>query len=368
MLYIRHMVSKNDELLHILAKNVRKMICEELKTAGYYSIIVDESRDLAKKEQMSFVVRYFNLNDRKIHERFLSFSQAKCLDAASLSEYIKSFITEFDFDPKKLVSQGYDGASVMSGQYTGVQARVREFCPYAVYIHCHAHILNLVLVDSVKSVQEASEFFILLETLYVFMSTSKAHVIFMAKQHQLHPDKQPLELQKLSDTRWVCRYAAVNAICHTFDSILLTVEELGQSQDARKAVEARGLLHQLNSFSFLVSLITFDRILTCTKQLSDKLQSSSLDLSSAAELVSATKSLLTEYRTTSYWKKIYDYAVDVAKLHDITVTTDISTRRRKRKRPSRLEDAILLETVGSRDIDDNSTSDELKCHPLLSSA
>ena len=222
--------------------------------------------------------------------------------------------------------------------------------------------MNLVLVDSVKSVQAASEFFILLETLYVFMSTSKAHVIFMAKQHQLHPDKQPLELQKLSDTRWVCRYAAVNASCHTFDSILLTVEELGQSQDARKAVEARGLLHQLNSFSFLVSLITFDRILTCTKQLSDKLQSSSLDLSSAAELVSATKSLLTEYRTTSYWKKIYDYTVDVAKLHDITVTTDISTRRRKRKRPSRLEDVILLETVGSRDIDDNSTSDELKCH------
>ena len=147
--------------------------------------------------------------------------------------------------------------------------------------------------------------------------------------------------------------------CHTFDSILLTVEELGQSQDARKAVEARGLLHQLNSFSFLVSLITFDRILTCTKQLSDKLQSSSLDLSSAAELVSATKSLLTEYRTTSYWKKIYDYTVDVAKLHDITVTFHSTT---KEKEASRLEDVILLETVGSRDIDDNSTSDELKCH------
>ena len=86
-LYTSHGIQ--DELLHILAKNERKRICEELKTAGYYSIIVDESKDLAKKEQMSFVVRYFNLNDRKIHERFLSFSQAKCLDAASLSEYIK---------------------------------------------------------------------------------------------------------------------------------------------------------------------------------------------------------------------------------------------------------------------------------------
>ena len=132
----------------------------------------------------------------------------------SLSEHMKSFMTAYDFDPKKLVSQGYDGASIVSGLCTGVQARVREFCPYAVYIHCHAHILNFFgsKSNSVKSVQAASEFFILLETLYVFMSTSKAHVIFMAKQHQLHPDKQPLELQKLSDTRWVCRYAAVNAV------------------------------------------------------------------------------------------------------------------------------------------------------------
>ena len=83
----------------------------------------------------------------------------------------------------------------MSGQHTGVQTRVREFAPYALYIHCHAHILNLVLIDSVKSVQAASEYFASLEALYVFISTSKVHVIFVEKQQQLHPDKQSLELQ-----------------------------------------------------------------------------------------------------------------------------------------------------------------------------
>ena len=68
-------------------------------------------------------------------------------------------------------------------------------------------------------------------------------VIFVEQQQQLHPGKQSLELQKLSDTRWVCRYAAVNAVCHTFDSILLTVEEVSESQDVNKAIEARGLRH-----------------------------------------------------------------------------------------------------------------------------
>ena len=57
----------------------------------------------------------------------------------------------------------------MSGR---VQRRVREFAPNAVYIHCYAHVLNLALVDSVKSIGEASEFFHLLEALYVFVSSS----------------------------------------------------------------------------------------------------------------------------------------------------------------------------------------------------
>ena len=152
----------------------------------------------------------------------------------------------------------------MSGTCTGVQKRVTEFSPNAVYIHCYTHVLNLVLVDSVKSVLSASEFFILLEAFYVFVSTSKVHVIFKEKQLLIHPGKQPVELQQLSDTRWVCRYAAVNAICCSYDSLLLTIEEVAKSSDARKAIEARGLLHQIKTFSFIVSLVIFDRILSCT--------------------------------------------------------------------------------------------------------
>ena len=360
--YTSHSIQ--DELLHILAKNTRLHICNEVKQATYYSIIVDESRDLAKQEQMSFVVRYFNMSDGKIHERFLAFLQAKCLDAANLSLYIKELVTGFDFDLNKLVSQGYDGASVMSGQFSGVQTRVRKFAPFAVYIHCYAyaHVLNLVLVDSVRSVQPAFEFFVLLEALYVFISTAKVHV---KKQQLLHPGKQPMELQRLSDTRWACSYATVNAVCYTFDSILLTVEQIADSRDVKKAIEARGLYHQLNSFSFIISLITFDRILTCTKQLSDQLQSSTLNLSLASELVLGVKTLLTEYRTAAYWEKIYDYALEIAKLHDITVDPPTG-RGRKRKRPRRLEDSVIIETVGS--CDPSSTREDFRCHfffPIL---
>ena len=63
--------------------------------------------------------------------------------------------------------QNYDGASVMSGHLSGVQAQIRKLTTKALYFHCYCHRLNLVIVDCIKSVPAAAEFFVLLEALYV---------------------------------------------------------------------------------------------------------------------------------------------------------------------------------------------------------
>ena len=48
------------------------------------------------------------------------------------------------FDFHKLVGQGYDGASIMSGQQAGVAAIIRDqYAPMADYYHCTMHALNL---------------------------------------------------------------------------------------------------------------------------------------------------------------------------------------------------------------------------------
>ena len=70
----------------------------------------------------------------------------------------------------------------------------------------------------------------------------------------------------------------MNAVCRTCDCILATLREVGNGSDSTKAVEGRGLCHQVAAFPFLVSLDTFDRILSCTKSLSDHLRSTQIDL------------------------------------------------------------------------------------------
>jgi len=161
-------------------------------------LLADETKDASKQEQMAVVVRYVD-DKAVIQECLLTFVEAKDLTAESLTAYLVSTLTKYHLDPACVVSQGYDGAAVMSGGCSGVQHRMKEVAPYAAYVHCYAHTLNLTLVDCVKSVQCACDFFCLLKALYVFTSASKAQAAFVAKQ-ELHPEKPVHRLQKLSDT------------------------------------------------------------------------------------------------------------------------------------------------------------------------
>ena len=248
-----------------------------------------------------------------------------------------------------MVSQGYDGASVMSGHCSGVQQRVRQVAPHAIYVHCHAHVLNLVLVDCVKNNSFASEFFSLLQALYVLLSTSKAHVIFIEKQKELYPSKPTKELKRLSETRWACRSLTIDVIAGTYNSIVATLDHITEDTDKTKAVEAAGLLHQVHSFKFLTCLIIFQRIMSITKSLSDQLQSRTADSVYAAGLVASTTHTLRDFRSDSVWGHTYKYICDVASLNNIEEGMIDRSSQRRRKQPRRLEDFITLESTGSRD-------------------
>ena len=94
-----------------------------------------------------------------------------------------------------------------------------------------------------------------METLYVFMSANKVNTLYLQKQIELYPTKQIRQLQRLSDTRWTCRYLAVDAVCSTFGSIIATLQAVVNSEDRVKAVEATGILLQVRTY-LQVSTVT----------------------------------------------------------------------------------------------------------------
>lgn len=67
--------------------------------------------------------------------------------ARALFELLKETLEKFECK-NKLNNQTYDGAAVMARAHNGLQKLVRDECPSAIFVHCYAHKLNLVLQQS----------------------------------------------------------------------------------------------------------------------------------------------------------------------------------------------------------------------------
>ena len=130
----------------------------------------------------------------------------------------------------------------MSGCNTGVRKRVTDVNLKAIYIHCHAHQLNLALVDSCKTLDHASEFISLLQSLYNYLLLFLMLCLLGIVQ-----------LKKLSDTQWSCRYTSIKAVLTSLFAIIATLDKIGDHSHDR-AIEARGSIFSgkvlsLSSFS-----------------------------------------------------------------------------------------------------------------------
>lgn len=103
---------------------------------------------------MSICIRYVVGFD--IVERFLEFVDVSSgQDANHIVAAIFKCFEKLNINMNTLyiVAQSYDGASVMSGCLGGVQAKIKEYYPCAIYTHCMAHRLNLVVVDMCKGIK-----------------------------------------------------------------------------------------------------------------------------------------------------------------------------------------------------------------------
>ena len=348
--------SFQNEIIHFLSVEIRGMIEQELHEAQYYTLLADESKDMSKREQLSIAFRY--IYKFRTVERFVGFTLASELNARALADYIFQKVSDLKLDLGNLVSQCYDGASVMSGCNTGVQTIIKEKCPQAVYIHCSAHRLNLVLVDVSKQVKAASDFFAHLQSIYVFFSSSKCHELFLSIQKA--KGGKEIRLKKLSDTRWSCRYDSIVSVMATYPALLETLEDTADGTDRMKAIEATGILAGLKSYDFVVSLTVYKKVLGITSKLSDVLQKESLDYGSAASLIQATIETFESMKSDGQWDLLWQESVAFANHHGIEMSHPRS--RRQRHTPAAMESYVLTtETVGNNTLPELS-SENCKVH------
>lgn len=170
--------SQND-LIKALAISVKRVIKKEIQESKIFSILLDETTDVSHTEQVSFVVRY--VHNMKIKERFIQVCNVHSTSGDALENLVMTLLEENYLKIENIWGQGYDGAANMSGHYKGLQSRILRQNPKALYVHCQAHCLNLVLVESAKSNICFVSFFNLVEKLYTFMANSSKRHLHLLK-------------------------------------------------------------------------------------------------------------------------------------------------------------------------------------------
>lgn len=77
------------------------------------------------------------------------------------------------------------------------------------------------------------------------MSGSYVHHKKLEVQREMFAG-EPRELQRLSDTRWACRYVACRNVMDRLTAIMQVLEDISDEDNPDRAVEARGLLVQID--------------------------------------------------------------------------------------------------------------------------
>ena len=143
------------------------------------------------------------------------------------------------------------------------------------FVHCAAHNLNLVVNDAVNSIMENDNFFGVIQSIYVFFSSS----INRSRDLQLLAVDLLLSLKKLCPTRWSSRVDSVHAVGDRFVDILKRLRVISlTNKDRKERDEADRIKKNMEKIAFIVNLVFWKRILTCINSTSKQLQSKSIDL------------------------------------------------------------------------------------------
>ena len=228
-----------EEFIEIMGSTVLSVIITELKEAKYFSLSVDSTPDLCHVDQLTVIVRYVNKPSHNIQERFLLLFTYPESYTADTGEFLATTAVQFlEKHSIDIMYMCYDNSAniSMSGKYNGMQAKLCDINPLALYVPCAVHSLNLIGVCAVESCVEATNFFSLVQKLFTFFSASTSRWGILV---------QYLErvLKCLSDTRWSARAEATIALSEGYDNIRAALLHIVQDPEQRADTqqEANGL-------------------------------------------------------------------------------------------------------------------------------
>lgn len=325
------------DILKIMKKMVVEKIVQDIRREKKACIIFDSTQDYSKREASVLLARYMEVDchgEQRITERLLEVFTTGETSGAVLKECVLDVLKKVKFDIDWIVAQCYDGAGNMRGKYSGMATLIQETCSKAIYIWCHAHRLNLVVNAVARCSNDVKNTLGIIEELYVFMCGHKRNDVFLQEQKQT--PGRTVQLKRVSTTRWNSSEAAVDIVLSRYSEVMQALSRMSKAgvYDSETITQATGLRKRLRDIRIIICMHILKMAYHIIGPVSRLLQGISIDLASAAALLSDCKRQFEQLRTNAdtEWEKLYQQSAIFASKHGVACELSSVVERRKRKK------------------------------------
>ncbi|CAK1597333.1 unnamed protein product [Parnassius mnemosyne] len=283
-----------------------------VRSSRYFSIILDCTPDTGHSAQISLVLRYVVLNTTskkiEVKESFIAFNPIMDSTGKGIYTFVTEILKKLNLDIKNIRGQGFDNGANMKGQHVGLQKRILDANPRALFVPSAAHTLNLTVNDASKVSDATINFFNLVQELYNFFSSSTNRWDILRK------NVPGLSIKPVSETRWSSRIDSIKPLklylIKVCESFLEVAEDNSIHIEARH--KASSLLTSVQKFQFICGIIIWHDVLLHINIVSKQMQSATINIKVCQTYLKILVDHFQQYRSDQSFEEILVQAKEVA--------------------------------------------------------
>lgn len=244
-------------------------LTEILKT-NKFSLIVDESTDIATKKHVCLVVRYYDTETNNVKDDFFMLIKLVEADASSLYRHICEAFTSKQIPYKEnLIGFASDGANVMMGEHHSVKALLLKDVPSLFIMKCICHSFHLCASYASEKLPKIVED--LTRDIYNYFGSSPKRTEHFV-EFQTFCNVKIHKILHPSQTRWLSVHMVVSRILEQYEPLKLFFTDAVASNDV---LAAENILTRLRDPVTKLFLQFLDFVLPVFNNLNKEMQSES---------------------------------------------------------------------------------------------
>ncbi|XP_060182604.1 uncharacterized protein LOC132612335 [Lycium barbarum] len=217
----------------------------------YFSLLVDESGDVSRKEQMAIVLRYVDKWGSMV-ERFIGIVHVRDTSALCLKKVIVNYLPQYSLSLSHIRGQCYDGSSNMQERLSGLKTLIQQESrsAHAIHLRCSFKRMDELQKSQAEKVQEALD---------------------MGEVETGKGLNQELDLARAANICWGSHYKSFKKFISMFVSITDVLDTIVVDSECEYRAKAPGFLRVCQTFDITFILHLMRDILEITNELNESL-------------------------------------------------------------------------------------------------